>query len=97
MVEEIRRGVDEIRNLLGPMTLKLQNLDHKITESRITFELRTSEFEAKIAANSTRISEQTLKNHEYSSQIAALFERVQWIEAWLDVPKPPKKEPGKSG
>lgn len=96
VVEDIRRGIEEIRNLLGPINLKLHNLDHKVTESRISFELRTSEFEARIEANALKISEQAIKSEEHSRQIASLFERVQWMEALLNLPKRSEKEPGKS-
>lgn len=96
VVEDIRRGIEEIRDMLGPMSLKLQNLDQKVTESRISAELRTSEFDARIEANSLKISEQTVTSREHSLQIANLFERVQWLEACLNVPKRSEKEPGKS-
>jgi hypothetical protein len=95
VVEDIHRGINEIRNLLGPMTIKLENLDHKISESKTSFDLRWSEFEAKIAANTFSISEQAIKSLEQSRQIASLFERIQWTEATLNVPKRPGKELGK--
>lgn len=97
VVEEIRRGIDEIRDLLGPISLKVENLNHKVTENRVSFELRTSEFEARITANASKIFEQAIKNDEHSRQIASLFDRLQWMETWLNVPKRPEKEPGSSG
>lgn len=93
VVEDIRQGIDEIRNLLGPMSLKLQNLDDKVTENRTLAELITSEFEARIEANALKISEQAIKSHEHSRQIAILFERIQWVETSLNVPKRPEKGP----
>ncbi|HEX3625943.1 MAG TPA: hypothetical protein VH280_11015 [Verrucomicrobiae bacterium] len=97
VIEDICRGIDEIRNLLGPINLKLQNLDHKVTENRISVELRTSEFDVRIAANALKISEQATKSQEHSHQIASLWQRVQWIEARLNAPKRPEKEPGTDG
>jgi hypothetical protein len=97
VVEEIMQGIGEIRNLLGPINLKLQNLDHKVTDNRISFELRTSEFEARIKANTSKIFEQETKSEVHSRQIAILFERLQWMESCLNVPKRPDKEPGNSG
>lgn len=91
------RGIGEIRDLLGPMTLKLQNLDHKISDNWISFELKTSEFEARIKANTSKISEQAVKSDEHSRQIAILFKRLQWMESCLNVPKRSDKEPGNSG
>lgn len=96
VVEDIHQGINEIRNLLGPMSLKLENLDQKISESRTSFQSRWSEFEAKLVANTLNISEQAIKSEEQSRRIASLFERIQWMEATLNVPKRPEKESGKS-
>ncbi|HEV2318704.1 MAG TPA: hypothetical protein VGV18_03075, partial [Verrucomicrobiae bacterium] len=79
-----------------PMNLKLQNLDHKITENKRSFESRTSEFEARNEENALKISEQLTRSREHSRQIASLFERVQWIEISLNVPKRPEIAPGQS-
>lgn len=95
VVEDIHRGINEIRNLLGPMNLKLENLDQKISESRTFFQSRWSEFEAKLAANTLSISEQAIKFEEHTRQIASLFEQIQWMEATLNVSKRPKNEPEK--
>jgi len=92
VVEDIHCGINEIRNLLGPMNLKLENLDLKISECSISFQSRWSEFDAKIAAHTLSISEQTVKSDEHTRQIASLFERIQWMEATLNVPKRPEKE-----
>lgn len=97
VVEEIMQGIGEIRNLLGPMTLKLQNLDHKISDNWISFEVKTSEFEARIAANASKISEQAIKNDEHSRQIAILFERLRWMESRLNTPKGSDRERDASG
>lgn len=95
VVEDIRRGIDEIRNLLGPINHKLQILDYKVTDNRISLEMKSAEFEARISSNTLKISEQAVKSHEHSRQIAILFERIQAIEFSLNVPKRPEKEPVK--
>jgi hypothetical protein len=97
VVEDIRQGIDEIRNLLVPMNLKLQNLDDKITQNKRSFESRISEFEARSEENALKISEQVIKSQEHSRLIASLFERVQWIEVSLNVPKRPGKATGQGG
>jgi hypothetical protein len=91
VVEDIHRGINEIRDLLGPMNLKLENLDQKISENSISFQSKWVEFEAKIAAHTLRISEQAIKSDDHSRQIASLFERIRWMEATLNVPKRPEK------
>lgn len=95
IVEDIHQGINEIRNLLGPMNLKLENLEQKISEGRTSFQSRWSEFEAKIAANTLSISEQAIKSQEQSRQIASLFEWLQWMQTTLNVPKRPEKDPEK--
>ncbi|HEV2318527.1 MAG TPA: hypothetical protein VGV18_02170, partial [Verrucomicrobiae bacterium] len=56
--EDIREQIHEIRNMLGPIDIKLDSLDHKITAGRISYEARTSEIETKIATESVRVAEQ---------------------------------------
>lgn len=90
--EEIRDEIHKIRNLLGPIDLKLDNLDHKISVSRITFESKTSELEAKIAANSLKISEQTLRISTNSDDLAQQSERIKRIELFLKIPQSVEKQ-----
>jgi chromosome segregation ATPase len=89
--EEIREQIHAIRNLLGPIDLKLDNLDHKITASRMTFESKVSDLGSKIAANTSRISEHELKISEHSDEIAQQFERIRQIELFLKMPWNPEK------
>lgn len=83
-VEDIRRGIHEIRSLLGPIDAKLDLLEHKVFA-------KASELEAKIAVNSLRISEQAARSQEHSTQIGRLFDQVKWIEGLLKIPKRPGK------
>ena len=85
--EEIRDEIHKIRNLLGPIDLKLDNLDHKITVSRITFESKTSELEAKIAASSLKLSECAFRVSTNSDDIAQQSERIKRIELFLKIPQ----------
>lgn len=87
----IREEIHAIRNLLSPIDLKLDNLDHKITASRITFESKTSELETKVAANSLRLSEQATKIAEHSDEIAEQSERIKRIELLLKMPQNSEK------
>lgn len=90
--EEIRDEIHKIRNLLGPIDLKLDNLDHKISVSRITFESKTSELEAKIAANSLKISEQSLRITTNSDDLVQQSERIKRIELFLKMPQSAEKQ-----
>jgi hypothetical protein len=90
--EEIRDEIHKIRNLLGPIDLKLDNLDHKITASRISFESKTSELEAKIGANTLKISEQGLRISTNSDDLAQQSERIKRIELFLKIPQTAEKQ-----
>jgi hypothetical protein len=89
--EEIREQIHEIRNILGPVDIKLDNLDHKITASRITLESKISDLDAKNAANSLRLSEQAIKISEHSDEIALQSERLKRIELFLKVSQSAEK------
>lgn len=83
--EEIRHELHHIRNILGPIDIKLDNLDHKFTVSRIAFESKTSEQDAKIAANTSKISEHSLKLSEHTDEIVKQSERLKQIELFLKI------------
>jgi chromosome segregation ATPase len=91
--EEIREEIHQIRNLLGPIDLKLDSLDHKITASRITFESKVSELDGKIAVNSSRLSEHEIKISEHSEEMALQSERIRQIELFLKMPQAGEKHP----
>jgi chromosome segregation ATPase len=89
--EEIREELHKIRNLLGPIDLKLDSLDHKITVSRITFEAKASELDGKIASNSSRLSDHEIKISSHSDEIAQQSERLRRIELFLKMPSDTEK------
>jgi hypothetical protein len=89
--EEIREELHKIRNLLGPIDLKLDSLDHKITVSRITFESKASELDGKIAATSSRLSEHEIKISAHSDEMALQSERLRRIELLLKMPQDTEK------
>lgn len=93
-IEDICHAITEIRHLLGPIDVKLDKLEHKVTANCASLELKTFELEAKLAVHALRISEQTVKYHEHATQIASLFEQVKWIEGFMKIPKRPEKESG---
>ena len=70
--EQIRQQIHEIRNFLGPLDIKLENLDHQISKSRLTFETKAAELESRIAIN--------------SSEIALHSEQIRQILTFLKLP-----------
>ena len=84
--EQIREQIHEIRNYLGPLDLKLENLDHQITVSRISFESKVTELDARISANSLKTAEQGVKLDQYSDELARQSERIKRIELLLKIP-----------
>ena len=70
--EQIREQIHEIRNFLGPLDIKLENLDHQISKSRLSFETRTAELESRMTIN--------------SSEIALHSEQIRQIQVLLKIP-----------
>ncbi|HTR41841.1 MAG TPA: hypothetical protein VMH87_09525 [Pseudomonadales bacterium] len=70
--EQIREQIHEIRNFLGPLDIKLENLDHQISKSRLSFETRAAELESRITMN--------------SSEIALHSEQIRQIQIFLKMP-----------
>jgi len=85
--EQIREQIHQIRNFLAPLDIKLENLDHQVTVSRIAFESKSSELDAKIASNSQRITEQAVKVSEHAAQIQNQFEQLRQIRLFLKMPE----------
>ena len=75
--EEIRGQIHEIRNFLGPLDIKLEALDYKISRSREFFELKTSQFETTITDHSKRIRR---------------IELVLKLPQNMDEPQPPENQ-----
>ena len=85
--EQIRQQIHEIRNFLAPLDIKLENLDHQITVSRIAFEAKASELDAKVTSNSLRITEQAVKIGEQAAQIQNQSEQLRQIRLFLKMPE----------
>ncbi len=81
--ENIREQLHEIRNLVGPVDLKLSNLEHQFAQTRILFEERTASFESKLLANAYRLNEQATQIHDVVEQTVLLSERMKRIELAL--------------
>ena len=70
--EQIREQIHEIRNFLGPLDIKLENLDHQVSKSRLSFETKAAELESRISIN--------------SSEIALHSEQIRQIQVLLKIP-----------
>ncbi len=87
VIEDIREQIHEIRNILGPIDFKLENLAHQISASRISFETKISGLETKLATNALRISEHDIKIAEHSDEFVQQSERIKRIELFLKMPQ----------
>src|ERR1700734_3202153 len=87
--EEIRDQIHEIRNIIGPVDIKLETLESHIADCKIFFEQRCNTFESKLAANSIRVDQQLVKTEDIEEQISQLSERVRRIEFELKLPSQP--------
>ena len=71
--EQIREQIHEIRNFLGPLDIKLDNLDRQIAKSRFSFETKASELESRIV--------------EQSAELALHAEQIRQIQIFLKMPQ----------
>src|SRR5215469_7877263 len=89
-LEEIRQQVHEIRNLWAPVHLKMDHLAHEIAEMRTVLDARIDGLESRLSVNKFKVEEQAQK-------IAALLERLEWVEVVLTVsPKSARSSPSSS-
>jgi hypothetical protein len=83
--ENIREQLHEIRNLVQPVDLKLSNLEHQFTQTRILLEERTASFESKLLANTYRVNEHASQISDIVEQNYQLSERMKRIELVLKI------------
>ncbi len=83
--KEIRNQIHELRNFLAPLDLKLDNLDHQISISRMSFETKALELETKVNTNSSRISEHAIRINDVSEKVAFHSERINRLESLLKI------------
>ena len=89
--EQIRDEIHAIRNFLGPLDLKLENLDHHINASRTAFETRASQLESRISSNTLQLTDHSDRLSRYSDEIARQSERIRQIELFLKMPQAVEK------
>lgn len=74
--DQIRQQINEIRNFIGPLDHKLEGLDYQITRSRISFEVKALEIDAKVTVNSSEIA----KHSEELKQIRNFIKMPESLE-----------------
>lgn len=83
--ENIREQLHEIRNIVGPVDLKLSNLEHQFARTRTLLEERNIAIESRLSATIIRTDEQTSQISDVLEQNARLSERVRRIELILKI------------
>ncbi|HEX3627389.1 MAG TPA: hypothetical protein VH280_18440 [Verrucomicrobiae bacterium] len=81
--KEVVEQIKEIRNLLGPIDLKLDKLDDKITAERLSFEAKAADLYSMIADSALKIDKQWEKISEHSDELAEQSARLNRIESLL--------------
>lgn len=83
--DNVRTQLHEIRNLVGPVDLKLANLEHQFAETRTLFEEKTASIESRLLVHAMRLGDHTTQIASLSEQNLHLSERVQRIELALRI------------
>jgi hypothetical protein len=78
--DQIRDQIHEIRNLVGPVNLKLANMEHQIVTSRAFLEERAMTLESKLLGALFRMDKQDLKIADLMASQEKLLERMNRFE-----------------
>lgn len=90
LFEQIREQIYDIRVFLGPMDLKLERLDYQINTNRLAFEAKILELESRISVNSARTDEQTSQIADNTDNISFLSEQIRQIRQFLKMRERPQ-------
>lgn len=78
--DQIRQQIHEIRNLIGPVNLKLAEMEHQITTSKAFLEEKTLILESKLMAVLFRLDNQEAKIAHIQTENEKLSERMEKFE-----------------
>ena len=78
--DQIRDQIHEIRNPVGPVNLKLANMEHQIVTSRAFLEERAMTLESKLLGALFRMDKQDLKIADLMASQEKLLERMNRFE-----------------
>ncbi len=79
--EQVRQQIHEIRNIIGPVNLKLADMEHQITTSKAYLEEKNSRLESKLLTTLFRLDMQDLQIANILSGLEKMSERVKRLEA----------------
>lgn len=80
MFEQIREQIHEIRNIIGPVHLKLADMEHRIVTSKAYLEERTLSIESKLLAAIFRLDKQDKAIADIVVGQQRMVERVKRLE-----------------
>ncbi|HTR40665.1 MAG TPA: hypothetical protein VMH87_03540 [Pseudomonadales bacterium] len=78
--EQVRQQIHEIRNIIGPVNLKLADMDHQIATSKAYLEEKVMTLESKLLATVFRLDKQDLKIAELLAGQQKMTERMKRLE-----------------
>jgi hypothetical protein len=78
--EQVRQQIHEIRNIIGPVNLKLADMEHQIINSRAYFEEKTLALESKLLAAIFRLDKMDVQIADIAAGKENLVERVRRLE-----------------
>jgi hypothetical protein len=78
--ELIREQIHEIRNIVGPVNLRLANMEHQITSSRIYLQEKTLALESKLLAAIFRLDKMDVEIAGLADGQEKLTEKVRRLE-----------------
>jgi acetolactate synthase small subunit len=70
--EQIRHQIHDLRNLIGPVNLKLADMEHQIITCRDYIEEKTGTLESKLLSALFRLDRQDIKIAEMSERMSRL-------------------------
>jgi hypothetical protein len=79
--EQVRQQIHEIRNIIGPVNLKLADMEHQITTSKAYLEEKISRLESKLLTTLFRLDRQDLQIANILAGQEKMSERVKRLEA----------------
>ncbi|HEY1787303.1 MAG TPA: hypothetical protein VGJ73_04070 [Verrucomicrobiae bacterium] len=80
MFEQVRQQIHQIRNLIGPVNLKLADLEYQIIKCKVDFEERTLTLESKLLGALFRIDQHDMKLVDVVALQKELLEKMKKFE-----------------
>ena len=78
--EQIRQQIHEIRNIVGPVNLKLADMEHQLTTTKTFLEEKTLSLESRLFAALIRLDNQDMRIADILAGQKKLSERMNRFE-----------------